>query len=622
MVMGLRAEGCAEQARHVRAALAAGSVLEAKFVDEMRVVLEGAAVGLDQVGAGWSRMREILIAYGDEITEFQRLAALIRGRFEDAYHSACSLRAVVCADEPAAQASSPSWDVLPPREAVGDSGSYWGRWSMAIEEVAEAQLAWTQLMERRQVVDTQTAQAFRSIDVVEQISAGWGTIGVSTPALVGVAAALWSGNHAAITPADLAGLDDATTVRKAWDMLGEVDRQRLLTEDPKIMGNLNGIPLMFRVQANQAAMRAELERALVEREAVRRRLDEYRGHGRFSQRGRIMAELKALDTRIATYRKLLDPPNPRHESLLWYDKGGKQHFRDAAQVVVFDPDHEAIGIYHGAYDSNGDIPAWMDNVVVHVPGTGTNIDKFYNPDARATDMYMAAHDSLYRDGGDPGGRTAVVAWAGGELPQLLDAAESKYSRDLAPKLRDFTAAIDLHKESTLTVTGHSYGATVVSMAEKSGLRADRILYVSSAGLGNDVKSISEFPYTAKVPHYSMMARNDPIVGWCQDADLGDLGLGKSPLDAKGIVRLETGFIDRTKPELGHLEDNPGAHSTVYGLKSTSFRNIVNVLIGGQVETWVPDKVVTYEFRGGADVVQIYTDGVDADGYRPDYVEVK
>ncbi len=568
------------------------------------------------------RMQEILVHYGDEMSECQRLAGLIRGRFEDAYHSAFSLRALVCAQEPQAVAASPSWDVLPPVSAVEESRSYWGRWSSALEEAAQAQVAWVQLVERRQVLDAETEHAFGSIDAVEQMTAGFGSVSVATPVLAGVAVALWSGNHGAISAKDLAGLKDATTVRKVWDTLGDVDRQRLLTSDPKIMGNLNGIPLAFRVQANLSAMRAELRRLRVERQAAQERLDEYRQHGRFSQRVGLINDLAALDTRIATYEKLLNPPNPLDKSLLWYDQNGDENYRGSAHVVVFDPDHEAIGIYHGAYDAKGDIPAWMDNVVVHVPGTGTNIDKFYNPNARATEMYIAAHDKRYWDGEVDSSRTAVVVWAGGELPQLLDAADARFSRDLAPMLRDFTAAIDLHKDSTLTVTGHSYGGTVVSMAEKSGLRADRILYVSSAGLGNDVKSISEFPYTSKVPHYSLMARNDPIVGYIQDADLGELGHGKSPLDAGGVIRLETGFINTEQPELGHLEDNSGPHSTVYNKKSTSFRNIVNVLIGGRVETWAPDERVNIELRGGADHAYSWIDGVDTDDYTPHYIKVK
>ncbi len=52
------------------------------------------------------------------------------------------------------------------------------------------------------------------------------------------------------------------------------------------------------------------------------------------------------------------------------------------------------------------------------------------------------------------------------------------------------------------------------------------------------------------------------------------------------------------------------------LRRGAFRNIVNVLIGGRVETWAPDVRIDMELRGGADHAYTWIDGVDADNYTP------
>jgi hypothetical protein len=129
------------------------------------------------------------------------------------------------------------------------------------------------------------------------------------------------------------------------------------------------------------------------------------------------------------------------------------------QVVAFDPGTHAIATYHGRFDENGDISADVKNLAVYVPGTKTRIDYFNSADTRAYDLYDAANFE-HREAG----QTAVIAWAGGQFPQFLDAAEARHSQELAPRPRDFVAAVDTHPEaSTLTVTRHSYGGRCVVM---------------------------------------------------------------------------------------------------------------------------------------------------------------
>jgi hypothetical protein len=169
--------------------------------------------------------------------------------------------------------------------------------------------------------------------------------------------------------------------------------------------------------------------------------------------------------------------------------------------------------------------------------------------------------------------------------------------------------------------GHSYGGATVGLAEQAGLKADRILYVSAAGMGAGVAGVEDFPYTSGVPHYSMMARNDAVVGMIQgDHDDWYAIHGQSPLLADDVTRLETGWIDHADPDSADLEDygfpnGIESHSSVLNPRSTAFHNIVEVITGGEAISWAPNEYVT----GGYSSIAI--DGIDASDYEPHYVRI-
>jgi hypothetical protein len=88
----------------------------------------------------------------------------------------------------------------------------------------------------------------------------------------------------------------------------------------------------------------------------------------------------------------------------------------------------------------------------------------------------AAFDALDGAASDAGS-SAVFQWAGGEFPGggfpkgTVQAMDPSYAERLAPRLRDFAAAIQVPDGAELTVVGHSYGGATVGLAEKAGLSA-------------------------------------------------------------------------------------------------------------------------------------------------------
>jgi hypothetical protein len=391
----------------------------------------------------------------------------------------------------------------------------------------------------------------------------------------------------------------ADDVRAWWDALTPAQRSALITTMPLVMGNLNGVPLRYRAEANTINLKGEIaslraEQARIDQEMVIVRAKRF-GRGNYAQineeLNRLAAERKQLDEPIREYEHYLRLDEPQNE----YDHNGRRTTRTNVEVVAFDPGAHAIATYHGRYDKNGDIPEDVENLAVYVPGTKTRIDYFDGADSRAYDLYDAANGDRFGPG-----RTSVIAWAGGHFPQFADAAEARYSQDLAPHLRDFVAAVDTYPEaSTLTVTGHSYGGAVVGEAEQAGLAADRVLYVAGAGIGNGNQTVTDFPNTGDVPHYSMMARHDLIVGHIQGFEAGALGHGTSPLTDPAVTRLETGFVEAGDASSGTIESTGAgeSHSTVYRRGSTAFNNMVGVITGTQVELFSPDRTQGTRYGG-------------------------
>ncbi|MFE7507170.1 alpha/beta hydrolase [Promicromonospora sp. NPDC057488] len=412
----------------------------------------------------------------------------------------------------------------------------------------------------------------------------------------------------------------AGEVRAWWDALTPAQRSALIAAMPLVIGNLNGVPLKYRAQANTISLKGEIasmraEQARIDQEIAATRALRF-GTGDSTQINselvRLTEERERLDEPIREYEHYLHLDPPQYE----YDENGLAVARTDVEVVVFDPTVHAIATYHGRYDQNGDVPEYVDNLAVYVPGTKTRIDHFNGADTRAYDLYDEANGDKFGPG-----RTAVIAWAGGRFPQFsltqpADAALASYSEDLGPKLRDFVGAVDTHPQaSTLTVTGHSYGGAVVGKAEAAGLAADQVLYVAGAGIGNGTGAVTDFPETGDIPHFSMMARNDPVVGRIQGMEAGGLGHGASPLTDPDVKRLETGFVEADRPESGTIESTDEPHSDVYTRGSTAFNNMIGVITRTQVELFAPDRGIAHWY--GIEKVT----GIEHPGYQADIINL-
>ena len=563
------------------------------------------AVRFDDLGSACGTVHGVLRHYADDLEDLRRRADDLRASEAEAIGRAERYRAVVLAGDPTL--GRPPWQRPPLRSALTEDGLAWelAQWRDAVEEHGDVTRAWNALVAERDAVDDATAAALDGVPDLQPLRPR--APGARPAPAVTVAAALWADPTAIVRADDLVALGDADAVRAVWDQLDEVQRRSLISNDAAVTGNLDGIPIQYRAEANRLNMRAEIAR--IDRVIAATAHSPHHAEFVF---GQSVDELQTFRADLLHYLE---------STQTVFDRDGKPVEIVGVPVVVFEPGAAAIGTYRGMFDASGDVPDWVANVAIHVPGTGTNPTNFRGADDRGFDMLERASDFTRSGDAEP---TAVFAWAGGRFPQFLDAASDGFSRELGPRLRDFAAAVDRHPaRSTLTVTGHSYGAAVVGMAESVGLRADRILYVAGAGIGNDNTKVADFPHTADVPHYALMARDDAIVGYVQGFDRGSIGHGASPLRDPDVVRLETGFLDAADPVPGETIESLGgtkSHSGVYSVGSTSFENIVQTIVGGRVETFAPDEFRVRVVRGVPRTTRI--DGIERDGYLPSYQDVQ
>nr|WP_272902353.1 alpha/beta hydrolase [Brevibacterium daeguense] len=234
---------------------------------------------------------------------------------------------------------------------------------------------------------------------------------------------------------------------------------------------------------------------------------------------------------------------------------------DGHQVLLFDPEHSRFAEVFGEFPTHGDDATGVD-VGILIPGAGTNIDTVAGTSARA----LSLHDAVVPPGSSP-----TVAWMGGEMPQGISAARTRFAEDLGPRLPALINGLGLPDTAGTVAFGHSYGGSVLGTALREGLVVDSAVFVNAAGLGPGVTGVEDYPAAATTDFYNVSVPGDWI-NWTQD-----LVHGSDPDRADGMIQVDTGWYD----EAGGitLADSPDTHSGVFDTRTTAFANMVAILQG-------------------------------------------
>jgi uncharacterized protein YukE len=348
--------------------------------------------------------------------------------------------------------------------------------------------------------------------------------------------------HAATTPAGALPVPLADAVA-GWSAIGQdriakqitamtaEQRQRLIDEFPKQVGNTDGVPWPMRIAAN----RVNIAQAIA---------DEHRENGPGAQ------------GRIAFYQGLLAE----------VDDPARSGRRVDRQILAFDPDRASL------IELNGNL-ATAKSVAVMVPGMNTTIEDSATNTKTARRFVSATR-----------GEVAAITYLGGPFPRgdnvaagVVDAADPRYALEMAPRLVAFSEDVDRTVDATgrripVTYIGHSYGGSIMGTAEVFGLTADRTLYLAAAGAGVGVDNPSDWHNrNPDVLRFSMTAPGD-LIGVVQGSPTSPHGA--DPDSMPGVIQLSAGDYDDGRAMAG-----PWAHTDIVNAPSDSWRNILAVITG-------------------------------------------
>ncbi|MFD9892819.1 alpha/beta hydrolase [Amycolatopsis sp. NPDC059027] len=229
-------------------------------------------------------------------------------------------------------------------------------------------------------------------------------------------------------------------VKAWWDSLSDTAKGTILRDNPDLIRNLDGIPVVDRDAANRAVLKREIDR--------------FRSDPSPEGQGKLRGLLE-ID------KRLRQPGAGQQQAfLMGLDTSG-----DGKVIVA---------------SGNPDTAA---NVATYVPGTGSDLANIGTDLGRSDKMLHAAEVS-----GSPS--TAVVTWLGYDAPNGLgDAIGSSYAENATTSLQGFEEGMRATHQGPpahSTVLGHSYGTTVVGLAaHNGGLNADELVFVASPGVGVD-----------------------------------------------------------------------------------------------------------------------------------------
>ena len=295
--------------------------------------------------------------------------------------------------------------------------------------------------------------------------------------------------------------------RRGWSAIGQdriaeqisamtpEQRQRLIDEFPRQVGNTDGVPWDMRVAAN----RVNIAQAIAI-DARRRRVG--------ADRVLPKACSARSTTRLAAARRV--------------DR----------QILAFDPARASL------VELNGNLATANERRRL-VPGMNTTIEGSAANTKTARRFVSATR-----------GDVATITYLGGPFPRaatsrraLVDAADPRYALDMAPRLVAFSEDVDRTVDATgrdvpVTYIGHSYGGSIMGTAEALGLTADRTLYLAAAGAGVGVDDpVDWHNRNPDVLRFSMTAPGD-FIEVVQGIPGGPHGA--DPDEMEGVIPLATG----------------------------------------------------------------------------------
>ena len=357
-----------------------------------------------------------------------------------------------------------------------------------------------------------------------------------------------------------------TQVAFWWASLTQAEKQAIITEHPEWIGNLDGIDMSSRSQANLNRLPTELAAAQAEYDRVKKEYDDWqKDHDDKKNSGGIvtsdsnphaskldtakvkLADLNAINSRI--------DDNPEF-SLLVLDTSGDD--RVHAAVGYGDVDHAA-------------------HVGTFVPGMYSNPEESLSGEDDDLSAAMRLRQAAERQGAN--GNVATVMWLDYDAPPSPIRAASTHRAHMgAEALASFTEGINASRaasggnEPHQTLLGHSYGSTTAGFAAdhaRAGVIDDLVLFGSP---GSGVQDAREYNLGTGHAYVSAVDSHDWVQGMGPDG-----AFGKNPTGMPGMHHL-SGDAPGTQ---GLNNVNPFARHSAYLAEGAPALEDMGAVIAGQ-----------------------------------------
>ncbi|MCV7121687.1 putative alpha/beta hydrolase [Mycobacterium lacus] len=364
----------------------------------------------------------------------------------------------------------------------------------------------------------------------------------------------------------------AEDVHKWWTSLTPEERQRLLAEQPEQIGNLNGVPVSARSDANIAVMTQDLTRLrdIASRYGVS--ADDVVGNP---------AKYGLSATDITRYRNA-----DQTKQGLDHDVGNDSLHPNPVYLFAYDP--LAFGGKGRAAIAIGN-PDTAKSTAVIVPGTSSSVKGGWLHDGHndALNLYGQANAA------DPKNPTAVIAWMGYDAPN--DFTDPRIATPMLARTGGAALAQDVNglwathlgDGRHVTVLGHSYGSTTVADAfALGGMHANDAVLLGCPGT-DLARSAASFHLDggrvyvgdASTDPIGMLGQLDGLSNYVNRDNIGGqllgltAGLGTDPAgDGFGSVRFRAEVP-------GSDAINPHDHSHYYHPGSEALHSMADIASG-------------------------------------------
>ncbi|OSC39527.1 alpha/beta hydrolase [Mycobacterium decipiens] len=362
---------------------------------------------------------------------------------------------------------------------------------------------------------------------------------------------------------------NAEDVHRWWTSLTPADRQRVLAEHPDRIGNLNGVPVSARSDANIAVMARDLSR--VRDIASRYNVSAVEVVGDPAKFGLSASDITRYHNADQT-------------------KQGFDHDADSGRnaVYLFAYDPLAFGGKGRAAIAIGN-PDTAKHTAVIVPGTSSSVKGGWLHDIHndALNLYSQANAA------DPRNPTAAIAWMGYDAPN--DFTDPRIATPMLARTGGAALALDVNglwvthlgDGQHVTVLGHSYGSTTVADAfAMGGMHANDAVLLGCPGT-DLARSTASFHLdggrvyvgAASTDPVSMLGQLDSLSKYVNSNNIGGqmlgltAGLGVDPAgDGFGSVRFRAEVPDSDGI-------NPHDHSYYYHPGSEALHSMADITSG-------------------------------------------